>query len=629
MHTPRAVLKNVFGYDSFRRGQEEIINEMLSGRDVLGVMPTGAGKSVCYQIPAILSGGISIVISPLISLMKDQVDALRSSGVNAAAINSAMDWDDVRSALWSARAGKTPLLYIAPERLDGEGFREFLSSLDISLVVVDEAHCVSQWGHDFRPSYLAIAPAIGSLRKRPAVAAFTATATEEVKTDIIRQLALDAPFVLTTGFDRENLFFQVEHPNDKLSFLLGYAKKFSDMPGIVYCSTRKKTESVCRELVARGVRAVRYHAGLDDAERLKNQEDFIYDRATVMVATNAFGMGIDKSNVRYVIHYNMPGSIDSYYQEAGRAGRDGSPSDCILLYGGEDKSTITYLIMQGEDKDTRETAFRKLRRMLDYCHTSGCLRYHILNYFGERSARGECGACGNCRSVAERHDVTVEAQKIMSCVYRAAEKTGGKKYGPQVIADILRGHCSNASRKEQVARFGLDAISTWGIMKDTAARDITYIIDFLSAEGYLMSDAFGALSFTERSFPFLKNKTRLLMRRHESGQKLKRERATDKTSAKRDFFSGEFTDTLHKTADGEKRTVFSEELFETLRKMRREIAASEGVPPYVVFSDKTLQAMCDALPSDEDEMLSISGVGRAKFEKYGHKFMEAIRKWRR
>ena len=637
MHTPREVLKNVFGYDSFRRGQEEIINEMLSGRDVLGVMPTGAGKSVCYQIPAILSGGVSIVISPLISLMKDQVDALRSSGVNAAAINSAMDWNDVRSVLWSARAGKTPLLYIAPERLDGEGFREFLSSLDVSLVVVDEAHCVSQWGHDFRPSYLAIAPAIESLRKRPtidslpkrpAIAAFTATATEEVKTDIIRQLAMDSPFVLTTGFDRENLFFQVEHPDDKMSFLLAYVKKFPDMPGIVYCSTRKKTESVCAQLAAGGIRAVRYHAGLDDAERLKNQEDFIYDRATVMVATNAFGMGIDKSNVRYVIHYNMPGSIDSYYQEAGRAGRDGSPSDCILLYGAEDKATITYLINQGEDKNTKETAFRKLRRMIDYCHTSGCLRRHILNYFGEQSPRGECGDCGNCRSVAERKDVTVEAQKIMSCVYRAAEKTGGKKYGPQVIADVLRGQASNASRREQITRFGLDAISTWGIMKDTAARDIMYIIDFLVAEGYLVSGEFGALSFTERSLPFLKNRTRLLMRRHESGQKPKQERVPDKTAAKHGLFSGGILDTLSKAVSGEKRAVFSGELFEVLRKLRRELAASEGVPPYVVFSDKTLQAMCETLPSDEDEMLSIPGVGRMKFEKYGHKFMDSIQEWR-
>jgi ATP-dependent DNA helicase RecQ len=628
MDTPREVLKNVFGYDSFRRGQEEIINEMLSGRDVLGVMPTGAGKSVCYQIPAILSGGVSIVVSPLISLMKDQVDALRSSGVNAAAINSAMDWDDVRSALWSARAGKTPLLYIAPERLEGEGFREFLLSLNVTLVVVDEAHCVSQWGHDFRPSYLAIAPTIDSLPKRPAVAAFTATATEDVKSDIIKQLALESPFVLTTGFDRENLFFQVEHRADKMAFLLGYTQKFPDVPGIVYCSTRKNTEAVCRELVACGVRAVRYHAGLSDAERLKNQEDFIYDRVTVMVATNAFGMGIDKSNVRYVIHYNMPGSVDSYYQEAGRAGRDGSPSDCILLYGAEDKSTITYLIKQGEDKNAMETAFRKLRQMIDYCHTSGCLRRRILRYFGETPEYGKCENCGNCRSVAERRDITVEAQKILSCVYRAAEKTGGKKYGPQVIADILRGQCSNASRREQVTRFGLAAISTWGIMRDSPARDIAYMIDFLLAEGYLTSDEYGALSFTERSLPFLKNKTRLLMRRHEDAEKPKQKRVTGQTAAKSGFFPSGLIDVFRKTAGSEKRAVFPEELFETLRKMRRELAASEGVPPYVVFSDKTLQAMCETLPSDKDEMLSIPGVGSVKFEKYGQKFMEVIREWR-
>jgi len=607
MPEPGTLLKKVFGYDAFRRGQEELINKILSGQDVLGIMPTGAGKSVCYQIPAIMSDGIYIVLSPLISLMKDQVDSLRQNGVRAEAINSAMDWDDVRGVLGMARRKELSLLYIAPERLEGDGFREFLSSIDISAVVVDEAHCVSSWGHDFGPSYLAIAPAISSLPRRPVVAAFTATATPEVKSDIVRQLGLLSPYVLTTGFDRANLFFQVGHPADKMKFLLGHVKKFPRMPGIVYCSTRKAVESVQSGLGRDGVKAVRYHAGLDDRERRKNQDEFIYDRASVMVATNAFGMGIDKSNVRYVIHYNMPGSIDSYYQEAGRAGRDGAPADCILLFARQDVSTARFLISKGDNPDARKSNSRKLRDMVDYCHTDGCLRHQILRYFGETADSEGCGDCGNCRSVADRRDITVEAQKILSCVYRLSEKSGGRNYGAAIIADVLRGKSTSNARREQIIPQGLDSVSTWGIMKETPAADIIDMIDFLASGRYLKSDEYGALSFTEQSFPFLKNKTNLLMRdHHKNAERPKRPRTK--------IWSG-----ISETHD--------EELFEELRKLRRSISDSENVPPYVVFSDKALIAMCDARPTDDDGFLSVPGVGETKLKKYGARFIEAIRNW--
>ena len=596
------VLKKVFGYSSFRKGQQEIIEAVTSGRDALGIMPTGAGKSLCYQIPAILSGGTAIIISPLISLMKDQVDALVQNGVSAASINSAVDWETASDIFREVRQGRVSLLYVAPERLEGEGFAEFLRSIDIGLVVVDEAHCVSQWGHDFRPSYLNIAPVIASLPKRPTVAAFTATATPEVRDDIISQLALREPFTLTTGFDRENLFFHVEHPADKNAALIQYVRQFPDVSGIVYASTRKNVESICERLRGHGINAVRYHAGLSDEERRRNQESFIYDRASIMVATNAFGMGIDKSNVRYVIHYNMPSNLDAYYQEAGRAGRDGLPADCILFYGSRDIMTARFFIAQSPE-ETRPAAYRKLQAMVDYCHTNNCLRGYILSYFGESGVPEKCSACGNCTNEIERVDITVEAQKILSCVYRMAQASGGGKYGSVMLVNVLRG-----SKREEVRRLGFDKISTWGLLKEHSAQNVHEMINFLISENYLQMENsdYPVLSFTERTMPFLRNATPLIMRRTE-------ERAQKAERLKKRAKSVE---------------IVRSELFEELRALRRAIATEEGVPPYVVFTDKTLSAICDMLPTDEEEFLEVPGVGAAKLERYGEAFIDAVNDWK-
>ncbi|NLD06166.1 MAG: RecQ family ATP-dependent DNA helicase, partial [Synergistaceae bacterium] len=520
----------------------------------------------------------------------------------AASINSSMAWDEVVSIFRLVRSGKIKLLYIAPERLENNGFLEFFHSLDIAMVIVDEAHCVSQWGHDFRPSYLNIAPAIASLGKRAVVAAFTATATPEVRDDIIRQLELKSPFSITTGFDRENLFFQVEHPGDKTKYLLDYVKKFPNVSGIVYCSTRKEVESVRDKICRSGISAVRYHAGLDSDERLRSQEAFIYDKVGIIVATNAFGMGIDKSNVRYVIHYNMPATMDAYYQEAGRAGRDGLPADCIMLFGEKDIMTARYFISQSEDNGTKKAAYLKLRGMVDYCHTTGCLRSCILNYFGEEDAPETCSSCGSCTSQADLVDITTEAKKIISSVYRMAEHTGGRKFGSAILTDVLRG-----SQKAQIISLGFNKISTWGIMKGYKVQAIREMINFLAAEGFLQVEdgEFPVLSFTDRTTHFLKSDTTLLMRKHE-------ERAEKPLT----------------TQKRKQTEIVNEELFDLLRSLRKEFSTAEGVPPYVVFSDKTLSAMCEMLPSDREDFLEVPGVGNVKLEKYGDAFIDVINRWR-
>ena len=594
MKEPLGILKDVFGYTSFRKGQSAIIERILEGRDTLGVMPTGAGKSLCYQIPALTLGGLAVVVSPLISLMKDQVDALRQAGIAAAALNSSMKWDETRKILDSVRREEISLLYVAPERFENEAFRDLFKTLDARLFVIDEAHCVSQWGHDFRPSYLNLSKMVAALAKRPTLAAFTATATPEVRDDIARKLDLREPFVLTTGFNRENLFFQVERPKDKLEFLLTYVKKFSGAPGIVYCSTRRGVEDVRDFLRGKGIDAVRYHAGLEDSERRESQDAFIYDRDPVMVATNAFGMGIDKSNVRYVLHFNMPGSIDGYYQEAGRAGRDGTPAHCTLLFAPRDIVTARFLIEQGEDEEGKRAAYRKLQAMVDYCNTGRCLRAAILEYFGEADV------LQNCVSSTERVDVTVEAKKILSCVFRIEEQTG-RRFGSGLLIAVLRG-----LQRDPIKPLGLDTISTWGLMKEYHRGHVKEMVDFLTAEGLLAvsEGEYPVLSFTPRTRPFLKGQEKLLM--HQRGPQKDPEKAEQKTSF---------------TAD--------QELFQRLRALRRKLAEEQEVPPYIVFTDAVLYGMCSSLPQNGEELLAIPGVGKAKLARYGKSFLQAIREWRK
>jgi ATP-dependent DNA helicase RecQ len=608
LKSPIEILKEVFGFSSFRKGQNDIIDCILKGQDVVGVMPTGAGKSLCYQIPALAMGGVSIVVSPLISLMKDQVDALRQNGVEAAALNSSMEWEETREIWGAVRRKQVSLLYVSPERFENNGFREFFATLDLRLFVIDEAHCVSQWGHDFRPSYLNLAASIGLLAKRPVVAAFTATATPEVRDDIVSKLELVDPFVLTTGFDRENLFFRVERPRDKMAFLLDYVKKFSGAPAIVYCSTKPSVDSVWDFLKREGIPAVRYHAGLGDEERRRNQEAFTRDRSPVMVATNAFGMGIDKSNVRYVLHYNMPGSIDNYYQEAGRAGRDGSFAECVLLFAPKDIVTARYLIEQSDNADNRQTSYRKLQDIIDYCNTGRCLRASILEYFGETNVKKNCTGCGNCVSVVEPVDVTTEAKKILSCVYRMKERTG-RHFGSSLLIDVLRG-----SQREQIKALELHTISTWSLMKEYGKEELKEMVDFLAADGYLeVSDGeYPVLKFTSKALPFLRGQEKLMMRKRVKPARAQGERIQEPGNP-----------TTEKTREAS----VSRELFEELRALRRELADAQNVPPYVVFTDAALYAMCETLPKTGEELLAISGVGKMKLEKYGERFLQVLRKW--
>ena len=606
MPTAQEILKQYFGYDSFRPGQDELVQAILSGRDTLGIMPTGAGKSICYQVPALTLPGLTLVISPLISLMKDQVGALNEAGVPAACINSALSFEEMRDALYFAGRGEYKLLYVAPERLTAPFFLDFARRVPISMVTVDEAHCISQWGQDFRPSYLKILDFLAALPQRPLVSAFTATATAEVRDDIIRALGLEDPFVITTGFDRPNLYFAVEKPSSKPSALLAHLLQRRDKSGIVYCSTRKTVEEVCDMLLSRSLPATRYHAGLDPEERLANQDDFLYDRKTIMVATNAFGMGIDKSNVSFVIHYNMPKNMESYYQEAGRAGRDGEAADCILLYNGQDVRTAEFLIEHSHENDddsidekTRraliERDMERLRQMTFYATTTDCLRRYILNYFGEK-APVCCGHCGNCDTNFEEVDATMDARKILSCIYRLDERR--LHFGKIVVAAVLTG-----SKSEQIGRFSLHTLSTYGIMNEQTAVRVRQLIDVLLERGLLTADPerYNALFLTKTGNALMRGRGELHIR-------LPREKKPETVRR---------TEELSADVD--------EKLFEKLRALRTKVAQRAGVPPYVVFSNATLADMAARQPKSEYELLGVRGVGEAKARRYGAEFVDCIR----
>lgn len=596
-----SVLKDYFGHDSFRDGQEQIVDALLDGRDALCIMPTGAGKSMCYQIPALLFDGVTIVVSPLISLMKDQVGSLVQSGVPAAYINSSLSYPQFLRVLSNTEHGKYKIIYVAPERLLTDGFLDTCKKIKISMVAVDEAHCVSQWGQDFRPSYLKIVSFIKSLENRPIVGAFTATATNDVKEDIKKILRLENPFEITTGFDRPNLFFGVIKSSSKDEKLIDLIRERGDRSGIVYCATRKNVESVCELLCDNGFSATRYHAGLDEYERRKNQEDFVFDRKNIMVATNAFGMGIDKSNVTYVIHYNMPKNIESYYQEAGRAGRDGGEADCILLYSPKDVRLNRFMIENSEGNDEltieengqiRERDFERLKHMTFYSTTNDCLRGFILRYFGGEK-KAYCGKCSNCLSVHKLVDVTIDAQKIMSCIART-----GQRYGKTVICDVLKG-----SKSEKILKAELNNQSTYGIMKEVTARHIFGTIDFLAEKEYISADnETEALKLLPKSRDVLFGRERLVMKKVENSEKVVKTHRPE--------------------------VPVNADLLDALKALRKSIASKKSVPAYVIFSDATLIDMCKKCPETSDEMLEVSGVGRTKLEKFGKEFLEVIAKFR-
>ena len=596
--TKEEALKTYFGYDAFRGGQEPVIDTLLSGRDALAIMPTGAGKSVCYQVPALLLPGITLVISPLVSLMRDQVTQLVQMGVPAAFLNSSLTFRQYLLALSRAKEGRYKIIYVAPERLETEGFLDFACHADISLVAVDEAHCISQWGQDFRPSYLHIPAFLEKLGRRPPLGAFTATATPEVREDIEKLLGLRDPLRVTTGFDRKNLYFEVQEPADKRSALLELVRSRPDKCGIVYCSTRKTVEEVCGLLQEAGVSATRYHAGLEPEERQRNQEDFLYDRARVMVATNAFGMGIDKSDVRYVIHYNMPKDIESYYQEAGRAGRDGLPSSCILLYSGRDVRTAQFLIEHGESREEldaetaerlRERDMLRLRKMVGYCRTRRCLRQYILQYFGE-SAPDTCNTCWNCLHNFEEVDIGREARAILRCVMET-----GQHFGVSVIAETLCG-----AESDKVRKYHMDEEATYGLLRDMSQKEVRDRIRFLIDEG--------VLALSPGPYPVV----------------LLGERAEDAV------LGGLYMRAVKEERPAARRPVPEEldgaqaELFGRLRALRARLARRQGIPAYAVFSDKTLRELAVVRPRTLEELKSVSGIGDAKARKYGKQVLEEI-----
>ena len=604
-----SVLKEYFGYTRFRTGQEQLIDHILTGGDVLGIMPTGAGKSICYQVPAMLLCGITIVVSPLISLMQDQVTALKDAGMPAACLHSGMSQNDYFTVLDAVRNGEIKMLYAAPERLLTDAFLALTDSVAIAMVAVDEAHCLSQWGQDFRPSYLQIAQFLDLLPRRPVVAAFTATATDSVRADIRRLLKLQNPLEIVTGFDRENLRWIVERPaaSKKYEALLEVLARNKGKSGIVYCISRRLTEEICAKLRADGYQATRYHAGLSPEERTRNQEAFLRDECPIITATNAFGMGIDKSNVSFVVHYNMPKSMEAYYQEAGRAGRDGMPAECVLLYNKADIRT-NLLFIEGDSEndiitseqreEVRKKDRERLNAMVQYCNLTDCLRHFILAYFGEESA-GFCGNCGSCLTETEVIDVTLEAQKILSCVYRLAQR--GRAGTSRLIAYILCG-----KDVKQVVDNNYQTLSTYGLMKNTDNKQIQHMVEILLSRGYLSMQEFQALHLTPKANAVLRGQEKVIMQLPK--EDLRQTKRMQKLAAMPDY-------------------GLDEELFRILRKVREKLAAKEFVPAYIVFSDATLRDMCIKRPTDEDALLAVSGVGKYKLDKYGDAFLTALREY--
>lgn len=578
----RKLLQSHFGYETFRTGQEQAISQVFEGQNTICVMPTGGGKSMCYQIPALVMEGTTIVVSPLISLMKDQVDSLLAAGIPAAYINSSLDFEEVRETLYDVQRGAIKLLYIAPERLDSEMFLNELQGVHVPLIAVDEAHCISQWGHDFRPSYRLISRMAGLFPNNPTVLALTATATPQVREDICRLLAIEEQHTIMTGFERANLTFSVIRGQDRDRFVKEYVQKNEKEAGIIYAATRKTVDSVYDMLVKKGVKAAKYHAGMPDYERKTGQERFLNDEVTVMVATNAFGMGIDKSNIRYVIHYQLPKNMESYYQEAGRAGRDGLPSECIVLYASQDVQTQRFLIDQAQDPSRIPGELSKLQGMVDYCHTENCLQQFIIHYFGDTDAL-PCGHCSSCSDDRESKDVTQDVQMVLSCVIRM-----GQKFGKMMTAQVLTG-----SRNKKVLDFGFDKLSTYGILKQQNAKEVSNLIEFMISQELLAVE--------QGSFPTIYV-----------------------PDGGRDVLLGK-RKVLRKGAVITKQITQNDPLFEELRKIRKALADDGGVPPFVIFSDKTLQDMCARKPRTEEDFLEVNGVGANKLEKYGEAFLEAIR----
>lgn len=591
------VLKKYYGYEAFRPGQKEIIDEILSGRDVLGIMPTGGGKSLCYQIPALMLDGITIVVSPLISLMKDQVDTLKEYGIQAELINSTLSSTEFREIVMNAKEGAYKLLYVAPERLETESFIDLMRQMPISMIAVDEAHCVSQWGHDFRPSYRRIAQMISFLDKRPIIAAFTATATPIVKNDIITLLGLQSPFEYVSTFDRPNLYFEVRKPQNKLQEIEAYLKKHVGQSGIIYCATRKNVDELWERLNRLGIQCAKYHAGLSEQERTQNQEDFLFDRVPLIVATNAFGMGIDKPNVKFVLHFNMPKNMEGYYQEAGRAGRDGEEAECILLFSTQDIVTNRYIIENGTSSTNHNKEYEKLNSMVDYCNTEGCLRSYILTYFGQEPLKEKCHNCSSCNNDTEETEITIEAQKIMSCVKRMHEQ-----FGSTQVADVLKG-----ANTQRIRSLKFNELSTYGIMREYPKDTIKELISFLVAEGYLYLEGtqYPILRLTTASYEVLRGQKQIFIKRII-------EKETAKTVALREDISNQNVDFV---------------LMELLRQARYEIASENRVQPFMVFPDTTLKDMSRRYPINEEMMLQVSGVGEYKLAKYGKRFMEIIQEY--